>query len=73
MDVKERIDALRRQIEYHSNLYYNEDNPEISDYDFDLLMRELKQLEQEHPEHGTKDSPTQIGRASCRERVSINV
>ena len=73
MDVKERIDALRRQIEYHSNLYYNEDNPEISDYDFDLLMRELKQLEQEHPEHGTKDSPTQKVGGSAKRQAGVLV
>jgi len=42
MDIKERIAELQKQIEYHSNLYYNEDNPEILDYDFDMLMQELK-------------------------------
>ena len=42
MDGKEKIDRLRAQIEYHSNLYYNEDNPEISDYEFDQLMQELQ-------------------------------
>ena len=46
-------------IRYHSERYYNEDNPEISDYEFDMLMRELKAIEKEHPEYITPDSPTQ--------------
>lgn len=59
MTPEERIKSLREQIAYHSDRYYNQDNPEISDYEFDLLMRELKHLEKEHPELVTKDSPTQ--------------
>ena len=59
MDAKARIDELRKQIEYHSNRYYNEDNPEISDYEFDQMMQELKRLEQEHPQYASGDSPTQ--------------
>ena len=43
----------------YANQYYNEDNPSVSDYDYDLLMNELKQLEASHPELVTPDSPTQ--------------
>ena len=50
MEIKDKIEDLRKQIEYHSNRYYNEDNPEISDYEFDMMMQELKKLEQEYPE-----------------------
>ena len=58
MTAEERIKELREQINYHSDRYYNQDNPEISDYEFDMLMRELKELEKEHPELVTEDSPT---------------
>ena len=59
MDVQKEIDKLRREINYHSRLYYVEDAPVISDYDFDMLMQQLKKLEAEHPELVTPDSPTQ--------------
>lgn len=58
MDLKERAARLREQIEYHNRKYYDEDAPEISDYDYDAILRELKTLEQEHPELITSDSPT---------------
>ena len=70
MTPNERIAALREQIAYHSDKYYNEDNPEITDHEFDMLMRELKQLEKENPSLVTADSPTQkvggIGKADRR-------
>ena len=53
------IEELRELINYHSNLYYTLDEPEISDYEYDELMRQLKQLENENPELITPDSPTQ--------------
>jgi len=53
------IESLREEINYHSNLYYNEDAPEISDYDFDMLMKRLKALEAEFPMLITNSSPTQ--------------
>ena len=59
MEAKERIEELRKIIEYHSKKYYDEDKPEISDYEYDMLMNELKKLEKENPEYITKDSPTQ--------------
>ena len=59
MDIQKEIDKLRREINYHSRLYYVEDAPVISDYDFDMLMQRLKKLEEEHPELVTPDSPTQ--------------
>ena len=59
MEAKERIEELRKTINYHSKKYYDEDKPEISDYEYDMLMNELKELEKEHPELITLDSPTQ--------------
>jgi DNA ligase (NAD+) len=59
MDVKKRISELREEIRYHDRKYYVENNPVISDYEYDKLMEELKKLESEHPEYVTPDSPTQ--------------
>lgn len=59
MEVQKEIEKLRKEINYHSKLYYVYDAPVISDYDFDMLMQRLKTLENEHPELITPDSPTQ--------------
>ena len=59
MDPFSRITELRRLIRHHEELYYVANQPEISDAEFDDLMRELLQLEQEHPTLVTPDSPTQ--------------
>ncbi len=58
-DVEKKIEALREKIRRHEYLYYVLDQPEISDAEFDKLMRELKDLEAEHPELITADSPSQ--------------
>lgn len=58
-DAGERIEALRREIEHNSFLYYAEDKPAISDAAFDSLMRELRTLEAAHPEFFDPNSPTQ--------------
>jgi len=57
--VAGEIEELRRQIEHHNRKYYFEDAPEISDLEFDRLMRRLIELEREHPELVAPDSPTQ--------------
>lgn len=57
--IEGRIEALRKQIEHHNYKYYVEDNPEISDLEFDRLLKELQDLELQHPELITPDSPTQ--------------
>ena len=59
MDAQKEIIRLRREIEHHSKLYYVDDSPVISDYEYDMLMNRLKALEAEHPELITPDSPTQ--------------
>jgi DNA ligase (NAD+) len=58
-DVEKKIEALREKIRHHEHLYYVLDNPEISDLEYDKLMRQLKALENEHPTLVTPDSPTQ--------------
>lgn len=57
-EIKKQIDSLRETIKYHNNLYYNSDNPEISDYEYDVLQRKLRKLEEEYPEFKSADSPT---------------
>ena len=59
MDPAQRVKELREVLNHHSDLYYNQDAPEISDQEYDTLMRELKALEKAHPELITPDSPTQ--------------
>lgn len=56
--IKKKIEELREIVTYHSNLYYNQDAPEIPDYQYDKLLRELVILEEEYPQFKTPDSPT---------------
>ncbi|AKL97866.1 NAD-dependent DNA ligase LigA [Endomicrobium proavitum] len=58
-DIKNRIHYLRDEIERHNKLYYGADNPEISDAEYDILVKELEKLERENPEFALKNSPTQ--------------
>lgn len=59
MDVQKEINELRRKLNYYGKLYYVDDAPAISDYEYDMLMQQLKAFEKEHPELITPDSPTQ--------------
>ena len=56
--IQNEILALREQIRYHSNRYYNEDAPEISDYEYDMMYNRLLKLEAEHPEFYDSTSPS---------------
>src|SRR5262245_57107365 len=56
--VKKEIDELRHEIDRHNELYYTKSAPEISDAEFDALMKKLQELEDEHPEFLSPDSPT---------------
>jgi len=67
--LKQRVEQLRRELERHEYLYYVLDQPEISDAEFDRMMRELKELEDAHPELRTPDSPTQRVGGKPREGV----
>lgn len=59
MEIKERIQKLRATIKYHSKRYYENDAPEISDFEYDKMFEELKSLESQHPEYYDPTSPTQ--------------
>lgn len=68
MKAPERINELKEQLEYHNRKYYEEDSPEISDYEYDNMLQELESLESEHPELTMPDSPTQhVGGSAKRE------
>lgn len=57
-DIEKKIEELRKTLRYHSNRYYNDDSPEIEDYEYDMMMRELQQLEEKYPQYDSPDSPT---------------
>jgi DNA ligase (NAD+) len=57
--IKKQLEALRAEIHRHEDLYYLEDNPEISDEEYDALIEKLRKLEEQHPGLVTPDSPTQ--------------
>ncbi|MEJ8554680.1 NAD-dependent DNA ligase LigA [Tepidibacter sp. Z1-5] len=59
MDIKKRVEELTEIINYHNHKYYVQDDPEIEDYDYDMLMNELMDIEKKYPEYKKEDSPTQ--------------
>ena len=69
-EAQKRIAELSGIIEYHNNLYYNQDEPEISDFEYDMLLRELENLEEEYPELKLPDSPTNKVGGSAGEKFS---
>ena len=58
MSAQKRIEELRNLINYHNEKYYNQDSPEIEDFEYDNLMKELIELEDKNPELKTNDSPS---------------
>lgn len=71
-DVKNRIELLSKSINYHNNLYYQENKNEISDFEFDKLLEELIQLENQYPELKLPDSPSQrVGGTITKEFLQV--
>jgi len=70
MEIKKYMEELREKIRYHADKYYNQDAPEISDYEYDMLLQELKSLELMNPDLVTDDSPTKKVIGSVREGFS---
>src|ERR1043165_4838242 len=58
-DIEKQAESLREELRRHEHLYYVMDAPEISDAEYDVLLRKLKALEDAHPEISASDSPTQ--------------
>lgn len=73
MTSQERIAELKKTLEYHIDRYYNQDSPEITDYEYDMLMQELKVLEKEYPELVTPDSPTQKVGGTAKRQAGVLV
>ena len=65
--------ALKKKIEHHMNLYYNEDAPEISDYEYDMMMQELKRAEAEHPSWVSADSPSQKVGGKVKREAGVKI
>src|SRR5690606_4437042 len=59
MNIEEKINKLRKELHQHNHNYYVLDNPVVSDYDFDLKLKELQELEEINPEFFYPNSPTQ--------------
>lgn len=70
LEAIEKAEQLRKELKYHSDLYYNRDAPEIDDFTYDKMLRELEDLEAEFPELITADSPTQKVGGQAGEKFS---
>ena len=68
--ARQKAENLRQQITYHNDRYYNQDSPEISDYEYDMLLKELEEIETEFPELVTPNSPTQKVGGQAGEKFS---
>ncbi len=72
-EIVKRYKELSETIKYHMDRYYNQDSPEISDFEYDTLMQELKKIEADNPELVTKDSPTQIVGGTTKREAGVKV
>ena len=71
--ISQRMRFLEDKINYHNNLYYNNDSPEIDDYEYDLLTRELRSLESEHPDLASADSPIKRVGGTAKRKAGVMV
>ncbi len=71
--IKKEYEGLVKTIKYHMDLYYNQDEPEISDYEYDMLMQRLKEIEKEHPEFVKKDSPSKIVGGVAKREAGVKI
>ena len=72
-EIKKEYEELVKTIKHHMDLYYNQDTPEISDYEYDQLMQRLKSIEKENPELVTKDSPSQIVGGTAKREAGVKI
>lgn len=73
MSEKKDYEALIKEIRHHNELYYNQDAPELTDYEYDQLMLSLKAMEKEHPDWVTPESPTQKVGGSAKRKAGVLV
>lgn len=72
-EIKSEYLELVRTIRHHMDLYYNQDTPEISDYEYDQLMQRLKAIEKDNPELVTKDSPSQVVGGTAKREAGVKI
>ncbi len=70
MEIWERMEFLRQELEKHNKLYYENDAPVISDFEYDAMLRELEDLEAKYPIYATPDSPTKHVGGRVNEKFS---
>ena len=71
-NARKSAEELRKKLNYHAKKYYEEDNPEITDYEYDMMLRELEGIELAYPELVTEDSPTQrVGGAALNKFTPV--
>ena len=70
MEIAQQVAALREALRYHNKKYYDEDAPEISDFEYDRMLRSLETLEQAYPEYDDPDSPTHHVGGSVSDKFS---
>ena len=71
--LKKELSTLRKEIRYHNDRYYNQDDPIISDYEYDQLMLRLKAIEEKYPELITPNSPTQMVGGTAKREAGVLV
>ena len=71
--LKKEYEGLVKTIKHHMDLYYNQDEPEISDYEYDMLMQRLKEIEREHPDFVMKDSPSKIIGGVAKREAGVKI
>ena len=72
-DARKRIDELKEITAYHAKRYYDDDDPEISDFEYDMLMLELRNLENQFPDFVTSDSLTQHVGGTVKEGIEKEI
>ncbi|MBR1642486.1 MAG: NAD-dependent DNA ligase LigA [Butyrivibrio sp.] len=72
-EIKREYSELVKTIRHHMDLYYNQDTPEISDYEYDQLMQRLKAIEKENPEIVLKDSPSQVVGGTAKREAGVKI
>lgn len=72
-EIKSEYLELVKTIRHHMDLYYNQDTPEISDYEYDQLMQRLKAIEKENPEIALKDSPSQVVGGTAKREAGVKI
>lgn len=72
-EIKKEYDELVKTIKHHMDLYYNQDAPEISDFEYDQLMQRLKAIEKENPSFVTEDSPSKIIGGTAKREAGVKI